>query len=711
MNGSRQIINANSGGGDLAAIGDRVPANVDRLDLSGSISFFQRRLKLILSIVAATVLAGLVMTMLSDKTYSAEAVVTLVDTPSSVNASTKGANARATISSEFVDTQVEIINSREMAIRVGDSLGLFEGLDENERRDVIEELKTNVSSERSGNSYALTIVYNAPTGRQAAERVNEFASQFTNWELAAIRERNAETGETLAGRLAGLRNQAQADMQALQQYRIANNLLSTSGASLTEQEISSYNQEVTRARAEAAEDQARLTTALAQLRSGSTGEDVGEALGSTVISSLRDEEAKVGGEVANLSARYGARHPQLIRAKSQLAEIRGQIQSEITRVVSNLEAKRSVSQQRLVSLNQSLGAARGKLSQNNAAMVGLHELERKAEASQQIYETYLNSYKELLASEGGERPNARILTLADIPFLPSSPNLMLNIILSGVIGLGLGILAAYVAEALFTGLSTPDEVEADLGAHFLGSIPLLSSVSKTDRRELAAVREHPRSAFAESFRSLRTSIEQAVHGPAQVIAITSALPKEGKTIISACLSQIVARAGYSTLLIDCDVRKRGVTRLLHMESGQPGLIDVLVGKVPLEAAIITGENGLGVLPMQGGESDAEDLLTDGIFAELIAELRGKYDQIIMDLPPVLPVAATRVMASHADATVMVARWRSTSKPAVKVALGRLPSDRVNVVGLALSQVDIRRRTFFSRSDPSFYYQQYKEYYA
>src|SRR5690606_40052534 len=128
-----------------------------------------------------------------------------------------------------------------------------------------------------------------------------------------------------------------------------------------------------------------------------TGDDVGEALGSSVVSSLRQQEATLAGEVASLSSRYGANHPELIRAREQLDDVRGQIQAEIERVISNLRAKRNVSQQRLASLSGSLAQARGQLSQNNAAMVGLDELQRNAEVSQGLYETYLNSYKQLVA--------------------------------------------------------------------------------------------------------------------------------------------------------------------------------------------------------------------------------------------------------------------------------------------------------------------------
>lgn len=713
MSGSRQILSAAPGAGphDLMVPGQGLIAVPDRVDLRGSISFFRKRLSMILIITAAFVALGGIISLFQDRVFHTTATVSLETPvePSSADSRALAMNGPAP-SSAFVDTQVEIIESRELAQRVAGALGELDGLSPAEQDQVVSRFQSSVSAARSGESYALDITFAAAAPNEAARGANEFARQFTQWEVVSTRKRNQDSIKLVAARLEQLRQQSHADTQALQQYRIANNLLSTSGASLTEQEISSYNQEVTRARAEAAQDLARLSTARQQMRSGSSGDDVGEALGSSVVSSLRSREAEVGGQVANLKARYGANHPQLIRAQEELAEIRRQIQAEIGRVVSNLEARSQVSSQRLASLTDSLGAARGKLAQNNAAMVGLAEYERTAQASQALYETYLNSYKQLVAAEGTERANARILSLADAPLLPDSPNVPMNLVLALVIGLGVGVAAAYLAESLFHGVTSPEEVERSLGERFLGSIPLLSSVSKTARREVPAITDEPRSAFAESFRSLRTSIEQAVPGDAQVIAVTSALPREGKSVTSACLAQTLAVGGAATLLIDCDLRRRGVSRLLQLPHGHPGLIEVLEGRATLADALVSGETGLSVLTVRPADNEPESLLTGALFAELLAELRQQFDHIVLDLPPVLPIAAARVLASHADATVVVVRWRKTVESAVRSALSQLPRDRVNVVGVAISQVDMRRRRMFGHDDPSAFYGEYRNYY-
>lgn len=716
MNQLPSRVPALAGSRDVAAIGSSHHGGNDRLDLTESFAFFSRRKMLVLGTVCVVMLAALIASLVMPKTYRAHSVVMLTSDVMPAGQGAPNQNEQAVISNQVVETQVEVIGSRDMAERVAADLAGNDQLEMPEDYDLPPEdliglLQYNVSAQRNAVSYALTIDYDASSAKDAALIANLFAENYTDWELQADQLRNTEARTEIESRLSQLRVQAQADTQALQQYRINNNLLSTSGASLTEQEITNYEQEVARARAEAAEAAARLSTARSQLRSGSSGDDVGEALGSTVISALRTQEAQLAGQVASLSARYGPSHPELIRTSSQLEEVRQRIQAEIGRVVSNLDAAAAVSNQRLASLNGSLSSARSKLSQNNAAMVGLSELQRSAEASQQIYETYLNSYKQLLAAEGTERPSAQILSRASVPIDPISPNLKLNLALALVIGLGLGVLLSYIVESLFQGVTSPEEVEDATGLRVLASIPLLASVESRQTHAIAEVRDEPYSAFTESFRALGTSIDLADNRSSQVVAITSALQGEGKTVISCCLSHVYAASGLKTILIDCDLRRRGISRVLDLRDKTSGLIEVLQAKSKLNFNDLDRDFVFWTLPLVQSDSDGEHLLTGQPFIDLLDQLRENFDRIVLDLPPVLPISYARILASRADSVVLAAHWRNTSTFALRAALNRLPEDQVHVAGVALSQVDLRRRAYFKRLDPSFYYNQYREYYS
>lgn len=732
--------------------GQLVPANVatasasaaDKIDMRLLISIFRRRIRLFFGVLATIVLLGLVLTLHQTPAYVAMAEVAVNAHDEQLAPAAAGTTAPAPAlapTSSFVDTQVQVLQSRALAERVADALhlttlaatgssgrvglrmrlmrlvGLAPPADavlspEEIRQEVLDFLQANVSVLRLGETYALSIGFQSADPQRAAAIANAYATQYTNGQLSTKRDFARTQGQFLAGRLEQLRAQAQADTGRVQQYRIANNLLSTSGASLTEQEISSYNQAVAQARAQAAEDEARLDTAQRQLRSGSTGEDVGAALESPVVSALRSRQADAAGLLASLESRYGPLHPDVQKARSAVADIDLQIRAEIRRVISNLQAKARVSQQRLGSLTGSLSGARGTLAQNNAAMVGLDDLQRRAGASQALYDSYLNSYKEATAREGTELPDATILSAAEVPVLPSSPNLLLAGFLSVAIGVGAGLAAAFLAEMNFSGLTTGDEVEARLHAFYLGSIPSLRSVVPEARNPILSIIEQQRSGFAEAFRSLRASIRYATSDPVQVVAVTSALPQEGKTISAVCLARSAAQAGEKVVLVDCDLRQHGVSRLLRGTDARPGLVEVLRGATPLAEALIHDEqSGMSILPIAAGSESYTELLTGDEMDSLLAQLRQMFGMIVIDTAPVLPIADTRLIVGKADVALCVARWRSTPDHAIRAALRLLPAQRVRFVGVALTRVDMNRQAKFGLGDGSAYYRAYKSYYA
>ncbi|WP_156679498.1 GumC family protein [Sphingomonas profundi] len=720
-------------------------APADRLDLRAFLTTLRRRLKLVIAVALAVFALVMLYTLRKQPIYSAAAQVALNTTiervaPTGSDRSDPGAVPNDTVA----ETETQVLSSREMAAKVDDALKLERdpafnpllddrpglrarvaralGLSGAEsgpptaaehREAVLDRLQGGLTVTRIGTSLAFAILFSTEQPDLAARIANEYARRYTLGQLDSKQRLNRETRIFLARRLDELRAQANADNERVQRYRVASNLLSTSGASLTEQEISAYNQAVSEARAQAVEDKARLDTARAQLRGGSTGDDVGEALGSGVVSALRSRQADAAAQLANLRARYGPRHPDVLKAQSELGEIDGTIEAEIKRVISNLDAKARVSRERLGSIAGSLAGARGTLAQNNRAMVTLDDLQRRAEASQALYESYLNRYKETSAQEGAERPDARILSLAEVPDEPSSPNVPLHALIGAVLGGGLGILAALVAEGMFQGLTTGEEVEGRLRVRYLTGIPLLASVAKAAPAPIAAVVQMPQSGFAEAFRTLRTALPYAVPGHVQVIAITSALPQEGKTTLSICLARVAAMAGEKVLLVDFDLRRRGTSVALGgSRSDGPGLAEVLRGEAtPDEAIGVDEASGAHVLLVPRAVADGGDLVQAEGVDRLIDALKARYGLILFDAPPVLPIAYGRLVAAKADAALLVVRWLRTADHAVRAALRLLPPNHVRLAGIVLTQIDMRKQQRFGHGDAASYYDQYKEYYA
>jgi capsular exopolysaccharide synthesis family protein len=515
--------------------------------------------------------------------------------------------------------------------------------------------------------------------------------------------------------VADLRDQLQAADAEVQQYKIANNLLSAEGATLTEQEISGLNQQLAGARAEQAETDARLSTAKAQLARGSNGEDVGEALTSPVVQQLRKQRAEKSAEVADLSGRYGERHPDLLKAKRELADIDGQIQAEIQRIISSLEAKAQVSRQRTASMAGSVANSRGVLAGNNRAGIRLAELQRKADSVRTLYETLLARFKQTTTTQGIEQPDARVVSRARIPTSPSAPKPSLNLALGLFMALGAGAAAIVLAEILMAGLFTEDEVERRLGLPYLGSVPLLASaVEGKIARDVSPadyLLTKPLSSFAESFRKLRAAILfSRVGETVKVIAITSSLPGEGKTTTTFSLARTLAQSGANVVVVDCDLRQSAISRFLT-EKPETGLIEVLNGQSSLDQALLTDQSGAKVLPLSGAAYTPRDVLGSAAMARLLSELRSRFDVVLLDTAPLLAVADTRILAPSADAVVMLARWKKTPVKAITTALSLLQGRGIFVAGVALTQVDLKAQGRYGYGDANYYYKSYRQYYA
>ncbi|MEE4451338.1 GumC family protein [Novosphingobium resinovorum] len=697
------------------------PEPVDRVDPGALLAFVRRRWTLMLGVMLACLASGFVVTARQTPSFLSTAEVTLDPKVAPIAPLTEEDRiaAQGAMGETWIDTQVEVMTSSRNVAAVVDRLGLardprFTTGAQNAaeaREAAIAYVQDGVSAFRSGATYTLSVGFESEDAREAARIANAFAEQYTQGAVTDKEAADLRALQEIGARMDKAGRQANADAQALARYRLAHDLPSTSDRSLNEQEISAYNQEVTGARAQAAEDAARLATARQQLGSGSSGEDVGESLGSSVIVSLRQQQAAYAAEIASLSSKYGPRHPDLLRARSQLEAMNAQIAEEIGRVVSNLSAKAAVSQRRVDSLSGSLRTSEGALRRDNVAMVDLQALDQRAQASRQLYESYLGRYKELAARIGIRQPEARVLHPAVPSDRPARPDVALNMLLSGAIGLGLGLLGAIAVEALFSGFTTGEEIEQRLGLRYLCAIPELASVTaRKDRTDpVDAVIDQPRSAFAEAFRNLRASIAFAVENP-RIIAVTSALPSEGKTTVALCLARSMAGASDAILLIDCDVRRRGVSRWIGT-AREIGLLEVLRGDARLEDAIVTDpRTGLSILPLSTAREEDHALLTGPAMDALLVATAQGFDAVIIDTAPVLPMADARLLLGKADAAVIAARWRRTPEAAVRSLLRLLPDGAVGLAGMILTRVDVRRQAAFGLDENAFY-KAYKDYYA
>ncbi len=478
---------------------------------------------------------------------------------------TQPSNQSRSLDPTAVDSEVEVLRSRGLAEKVAIKLGITKGLqaDSAEYSNAITKLMGGLKVQRSGLTSVINVQYSSATPNLAAKYATLFAETYIEQTATQKGLATGRAGDALSKRLAELRAEAEKTDTLLQQYKIANNLLSADGTSLTEQEIVQLNLDVARNRDAQSEAEARYAAARAQTARGGRGEDVAAALSSETIRSLREQRGVAGRTLADLNTRYGPKHPLVLQQQQQLQAIDRQISEEAQRIMSSLQAQVAIASQKTQSSVGNLNEARGRLAASGRAGVGLADLQRNADAAKQIYQSFLARYKETEGARGMEQSDARVLAVAVPPNKASFPNRPLMAVLGLILGLSTGASGVVLRHLLDAGISTGEQVENFLGVQFLGSVPLVAK-SAVARNEVSRfVVDKPISAYSDSLRNLRASIGFSRPGvDVRTIAVTSALPAEGKTSTTIGLARSTAMSGVRCVLVDCDVRRASSGRAL-----------------------------------------------------------------------------------------------------------------------------------------------------
>ncbi len=696
-----------------------------RLDPQRLISVFRAHWWLFALVAAAIFLLAVAYTAVAPRIYTATSSVVL-EAPQRPGPNGQVQPAQPA-DSATVDTEVQLVQSRDIAELVVNALKLDRDAafwagshqkapqDQDRRHDAaVRIVQGGLKAKRSGLTSVITIGFSSRDSALAARLANGYADQYLIAQSQAKLTSSKQAGTALNDKLESLRKAALSDAAALAQFRTAHGLYSTEGTALNEQEATSYNEQLSQAQADLTGDQARLSVAKSQLAGDAEGAKA-VSLDSPVLQNLRAQRSQLTAQIAELENRYGARYPDVIAADKQLADVNAGIQAEVRRIVSELQTRAEVSRQRVSSMQAALGSARGRLAGGTTASVNLDELKRRADASRQVYEDYMARYQQASASEGTEQPDARITNRADAPSKPSSPNVPLNLALGFIVAVGAGVGAVFSREALHSGIATGDDIEQRLGLPHLGSVPELSSVADREDRDMSPpdyLLAKPLSAFGEAVRGLRTSLKFAGGSGegAKIVVLTSALPSEGKSTTSLCLARSAGQSGARVLLVDCDLRRRTVNKLLGLEP-KAGLLEVLNGTAQLKDVILLDEpSGAYILPLANSSTSPEEVFETAAMNQLLRDAASSFDIVFLDTAPVLAVAETRVLAAKSDAVVFLAHWRKTPEKAIIAALKLLDAAGAPVAGVALTQVNMLQQARYGYGDATYYYADYKKYY-
>lgn len=565
----------------------------------------------------------------------------------------------------------------------------------------------------SGQSYAISIAFTSTEPQVAARVANTVAESYVEHQLQSKHEATGGALDWLAGRLNELRSQLVQTEQAAEAYRADNELMATDRRlAFGEQELAALNQELIRSRTERIVTEAKLRR-IRQLRnSGKELDAVPEVMMSPIIANIRQQQMQLAREEAQLRQEYGPRHPKVTELQADKDKLEGRLEAEIANIIGGLENEIAIIEVREQTLQANLERAKAASVQNNRAEIELRFLDREAQSTRALYETFLNRFKELSEQREMLKPGVRVVSTAAVPAAPSFPQVEL-VTGAGFMGsLMFATLLAFVVDRLDRGIRTGRQAEEVLDVPHIGFVPKFGGSVRGQGlpRYLA---DKPTSAYAEAIRTVQTALYFSnVDRPPQVVLVTSSVPAEGKTTLALSLASLLARSGRKTVAVDLDLRRP--TLGSGLRSGDRGdLVDFMWGEKTLDEILheVSDLNTLNVIPARRLTASPTDLLTSQRMTSLMTDLRERYEYVVLDSPPLLGMSDSRFAARLADAVVFVVRWSKTNEEVASKGLKILRDGGAPVAGAVLTRVNVRRHRKYSPQDVAHHHRHYKRYYV
>src|ERR1700682_5421503 len=570
-----------------------------------------------------------------------------------------------------------------------------------------------LSVKRVPNSRLMDVRFESTSPLLAAQIVNAHIKNFIEQNFQSRYEATTRASTWLTDQLNELKIRVEKSEDARIAYERQNQIWALDGdkQNVTTQRFADLNKQLTDVQSERMRKQSLFEYAKA-----GDMDAVPQIRDNTSVQDLLRKRTEIYSQSNDALNQYGPNFPKVQRLQSQLKEIDATAQKEKKGVLVRLGSEYREARQREELLSQALDQQKAQVNQMSERMVQYSILKREAEANKALYDGLLTKLKEAGISAGLRSSNIRVVDPAMIPTYPARPAKVRNIALSFLIGLVGGIGLALLREYMDNTVKSPDDVEVLAHLPSLAVVPAFSQLngngsgkagkllkgvsSNGHEKRIELVAQHlPKSQMSEAFRALRTSLllSQAGHPP-QVILVTSALPREGKTTAAANLAVTLAQLGDSTVLVDADLRKPGIGRLLNLGSGKyAGLSSYLAGVSSLDLVSVPHPAipNLVAIPTGPLPPNPADLLSSHKLVEAIAELRTKFKFIVIDSPPIMAATDAVILSVQADGVLIVVRSGETPKEAFTRTRDLLNSVKCRILGVVLNAVDA--------SAPGYYY--------
>jgi polysaccharide biosynthesis transport protein len=608
-------------------------------------------------------------------------------------------------------------------------------------------LSKNLSVARVGWSYNLSIQYRSGNPELAAQIVNAIAEAYITEQFEGKYESTRRATKWLEGRIEELAEKLKSAERLVLDFKKNNDMVTADGKPVNEQLILQLTSQLSLAKNRISEAKARLERVDVVTKDSSLHAEMGsvadslqaqlelgvrDAMNNAVISQLRTRYLELISREATWSRKYGANHGAVVNLRNEIAEIRASFVEELKRLRETYSSTYEIVKQEARDLEKRLADAVSLSQPINQAQVTLLELGSNAQNIRTMYDNFRQRYADSVHQQSFPVSDARISARASLPLEKSSPRKLILVIVAG--GLGLGVAVGVLRELMNGSFYTGEQVESALQTPCIAIVPSLKShkgstlmenpkpmlsfdrgldaglnnqrIISRDREICWAVLNAPFSRFAEAIRSIKLAVD--LNGVAvnskKVIGFTSSLPQEGKSTIAGSLALLMAQAGARVILVDCDLRNPSLSRRLAPNADH-GILDVIAGRTTLKDALWTDQStNLKFLPAvtNNPRIHSSDILFADSTRKLFENLQSRYDHVLVDLTPLMPIVDTRATTEFVDCYICVIEWGRTTSDAVKHAFRNAHSISENMLGIVLNKADINQLRRYHPTGENYY---------
>jgi polysaccharide biosynthesis transport protein len=555
-----------------------------------------------------------------------------------------------------------------------------------QRAGLLEKFEKSLKVSAIPHTSVIEIRFRSPDAQLAAKVVNRLSSAYVERNFRTRYDATMQASSWLSKQLDELKANVEQSQEKLAKYQKQKGLIgSDENNNLTLSKLDDISKRLTEAEADRITKEARY-------RLAQTGNPdlMGSMTPDVVLPTLRSQEADLRSQLATAQSKYGDAYPKVIQLKNQLAQVDSALKKEMADITTRFKNEYEESAKSAAELRAAFEAQKQTAYKETESFSQFAIMKREVETGRDLYDGLLSKLKEAGVTASLKSTSIDVIDSAAIPVKPIEPNIPIALLLGLAAGIVTGVGGAILMDNTDQTIGNPEEVEAITGLPTIGIVPKLAEKtgSALDAPGIEVLAQ-PRSSFAEAFHTIRTSLLlSSAGGPPRVVMVTSSVPGEGKSTVSANLAATLANNGARVLLVDGDLRRGQVAEALRLGSSV-GLSGCLSRMGEWRDAVkpLDGAPGLQVLGSGQRPPNPAELLSSARMTVLLEEWKAEFDHIVLDMPPGLAVTDPIMLSPMADAVIVVTRSGQTHKHALNRLAFTLARAHAHVVGAVLNGFD------------------------